>query len=168
MSMWSKEYWLERFDEQRLERLQQCQALGMILKQCEAVHKEQPQKNKKEQQKQTIPKLDEASVGIRMLKYYDWRYRIEVNEKGCIPEKHALWACRAVALGCGAHLGKLKACFGQQGMESVLTQPSIAYEFKDTNEEIRKVIPCAQIQQALGKCVTEKAKELQTKRKAKK
>lgn len=157
-SIWSQQYWLDLFDEQRLGRLQQCQTLGTILKQCQAMHD-----GTQEQLK--VPTLDKASVGIRMLKYYDWRYRIPVNQEGCIPEKHSLWTCRAVALGCGAHLGKLKTCFDNQPLENILLQPKTTYESNDKQSALLDpTIPCADLQKALGECVNQKAQELERKR----
>jgi hypothetical protein len=163
-SMFSIEYWTNKFDEQRLERLQQCHSLNIILKQCEAMT---ATTNKNAPAEKTVPLLDECGPGIRMLRYYDWRHRVPVNQKGCVPERHSVWTCRAVALGCGAHLSQLKQCFDQQGIETVLSQPQTAYEAKLDEKFDTKSIPCWELQRQLGHCVAESAKVLHDKRKRK-
>ena len=78
----------------------------------------------------------------------------------CSREQHALWACRAVAVGCGKELGSLKAGFDQVGPWNVLFEPQTAYETSTQNKTTSKNtvdpharIPCADLQSSLGTCV---------------
>ena len=133
-----------------------------------------------------IPKLDEVGGGIRMLHYYGWRQTQQhmmqqqqhsnsknstpaaaaaaatiVHQPGCIPERHAVWACRAIALGCGKELNVMKTCFDDHTAE-VLSERKTAYEQADKKDDHNsnsnkrpRAIPCADFQKAVGKCIQE-------------
>jgi len=138
-------------DEQRLHRLQQCQVLTSILKDCQ-----NSSKNSGRQQLEDLP------AGIRMVRYFDWR---DIPSRACARETHAVWACRATALQCGADLAVLKNCFTEEaGIEAVLQSgAATAYETPGTNTSNKAAlekIPCLVHQQAMGQCVSQAATEL--------
>ena len=144
--LWS---WLQNFaDDQSLGRLQQCQQLADTLRACQ------------ERQTDQAPALDEIGLGKRWMVYFGWRDMPIVNKKGCVPEQHALWGCRAVSLRCGAELQQMKSCFEEQGLEAILSQRKTAYA-SDKIEKVREKIPCYELQRVVGKCVAASAKEME-------
>ena len=106
------------------------------------------------------------------MKYFGWRGVLKNThdmpeklrhaiETSCARERHAVWACRAVALGCGKELGVLKACFDEQGSFAILHQSQTAYELSEEQVATSTTtIPCAQLQAALGTSVQKQAHEL--------
>lgn len=128
-------------DEQRLERLRQCQDLARILQSC------------RQNQNHQRPQLEDLPIGIRSVRYFRWRKSPEqletegqttshannANNKqnsnhnhntdhSCIREEHALWACRGVALKCGQELVQLRDCFRQHTAPELLQATQTAYE----------------------------------------
>ena len=114
---------------------------------------------------------------MRNIKYFDWRGIAKKHpeiENLCSREEHLVWASRAVAIGCGRELGALKTCFENEGAYKVLMTPTTAYEEgqvqkqkqqqKSTNKQSRMVIPCHELQQKLGNCVSIGANELYERR----
>jgi hypothetical protein len=172
-SSWSSSlshWWIDLHDEQRLERLQQCRQLETVLEACR-------------NRKGTAPKEGESQIertvpGLRMMKYFGWRgLTINKDEENntttrnteaeqvlaatCAREQHALWACRAVSIGCGQKLGVLKDCFEGEGAVPVLSHSQTNYEGQEAasqNSEMQ--IPCKQLQRDLGECVSQGANEL--------
>lgn len=126
-------------EDQRMERLQSCRQLDDLLKQC----------RQKDSERKT---LEDFPLGIRMLRYFDWRHKEEPN---CVREEHSLWACRAVALQCGADLVQLRNCFREQGDNDVLSETRTSYE-KTRQDEFA----CMELQRKLGSCVLKKANAL--------
>lgn len=179
-SLWSREYWTDLFDQQRVQRLEQCKTLNSILDSCEAAHShskkhKKKQHDKKQSQGQQVPHLNDVGPGLRMLMYYDWRNKIEVHQKGCVPERHSVWTCRAVALGCGEHLRRMKECFDAEGIERILSQPATAYQDPASSsggsdvaaqqlEKRQQSIPCWEFQQAMGECVMTQGRKLAEKK----
>ena len=175
-SIWSREYWTDLFDQQRLQRLEQCKTLNSILDSCEAAHSHSKKHHKKHKKQGggQVPHLNDIGPGLRMLMYYDWRNKIEVHQKGCIPERHSVWTCRAVALGCGEHLRRMKECFDAEGIERILSQPATAYQdpAKSSGGDVasqqldkrKQIIPCWEFQQAVGECVMEEGRKLAEKK----
>lgn len=115
-------------------------------------------------------------MGLRMTKYFAWRGVLDEVDKesdseadakavrrgiirSCARERHAVWACRGVAIGCGKDLAALKACFEDEGAPLVLTHPKTAYEPTQSSGGYRP-IPCHALQERLGRCVTVGAAEL--------
>ncbi len=154
--------WLSWFsklqDDQRMERLQHCRELEDVLKACE------------ESQEVYNPNtMEELPGGLRRMKYFGWRGVLEkenMPEKlkqaivsSCARERHSLWACRAVAMGCGQELGALKAGFDEQGPLAILYQPQTAYESFDKDTKTIPVL-CADLQSTLGSCVRQRASVL--------
>jgi hypothetical protein len=102
------------------------------------------------------------------------------NGNHCLREEHAVWACRSVALQCGAPLAQLKSCFTDAGADAVLDSANqTAYE-PDYNapETVAKnnsssgsgtatKTPCQWQQQALGDCVAAAAVQLQERQESK-
>lgn len=74
----------------------------------------------------------------------------------CGRETHALWGCRAIALGCAPDLVKLKSCF-----ENKLgtTNPSLI-QYEDSNSERLSSSPCGREQKVVGDCVLKNWAEL--------
>lgn len=126
-------------EDQRMERLQSCRQLDDLLKQCR-------------QKDSDRKKLEDFPLGIRMLRYFDWRHKEEPN---CVREEHALWACRAVALQCGADLVHLRNCFREKGDDDVLSETRTCYE-KTCQDEFS----CMELQRKLGSCVLKNANSL--------
>jgi hypothetical protein len=173
-SSWSvsslSQWWVDLHDEQRLERLQQCRQLEIVLEACRT-------------RKGTAPKEGESQIertvpGLRMMKYFGWR-GITVNKDQdnnitttntqaeqvlaatCAREQHALWACRAVSIGCGRGLGTLKDCFEGEGAVPVLSHSQTNYEEQEASSQKAEMqIPCKQLQRDLGECVGQGAHEL--------
>jgi hypothetical protein len=82
-------------------------------------------------------------------------------QNSCSREQHAVWACRAVATGCGKELAHLKKCFEEEHpneQEMILVVPHTGYD--TSAREVNNHIPCLQAQQTLGACVTANAKSL--------
>jgi hypothetical protein len=126
-------------EDQRLDRLQSCRQLDDLLKTCR-------QKNSERNQ------LEDFPLGIRMLRYFDWRHKDEPN---CVREEHALWACRAVALQCGANLVQLRSCFREKGDDAILSETRTSYERTSEDD-----FSCMDLQRTLGSCVLKKANAL--------
>jgi hypothetical protein len=88
----------------------------------------------------------------------------------CARELHAMWGCRAVSIGCGNDLAKLKSCFEEEGNAAVLSESRTNYEddtasasstsTKSSKESPTPTIPCRDIQRRLGSCVTQGAEQL--------
>jgi len=106
-------------------------------------------------------------------------------KSSCAREEHAVWACRAIATGCGKDLGELKKCFesihdgSHENPERsqqlpphvhVLTAPYTNYQGivekvgsssnTDAAHKMKQQIPCHEIQQRLGSCVSENGRQL--------
>jgi hypothetical protein len=89
-------------------------------------------------------------------------------QSSCSREQHAVWACRAVATGCGKELASLKKCFEEDHhVYDILTVPHTGYENynnsssnNNNNNTKQPVIPCWKAQNILGSCVTANAKQL--------
>jgi hypothetical protein len=78
----------------------------------------------------------------------------KIVRQSCSREQHAVWACRAVATGCGKELASLKRCFEQQPHSyDVLAVPHTGYDTR-WHDSPTHTIPCFQVQQLLGSCVT--------------
>ena len=118
-------------------------------------------------------KLEEKGLALRNIKYFDWRGITKKHpeiETLCSREEHLVWACRAVAFGCGRELGELKTCFQNEGAYNVLTSSTTSYERrqgeeKEHQQQQQTMIPCHDLQQKLGNCVTIGANELYERRK---
>jgi len=174
--MWSREYWTDLMDQQRLQRLEQCRILTAILDSCEATHSNSNNNNKKKKKQRqpknnnkSVPKLDEVGPGLRMLKYYNWRDQAPVNQKGCIAEQHAVWTCRAVALSCGGPLGRMKECFDKEGTKTMLSQKRTGYQEGDDDNDVnsdaaQSMSPCGEFQKTVKQCVTDNGRALAEKK----
>jgi hypothetical protein len=143
--------------------------------------------------------LEDVPAGIRMVKYFNWRdwqapetatsdnnnndgNSNESNTKSkkggnnhCLREEHAVWACRGVALSCGAPLAQLKSCFDENGADAVLASTNqTAYEPEyeagnavAANNDHGDKTPCQWQQQAMGDCVAAAAVQLQERHESK-
>eukprot|EP00978_Attheya_sp_CCMP212_P044183 scaffold303588_cov51-Attheya_sp.AAC.2 len=156
-------------DEQRLFRLEKCTELDQALQACIA-----------RQTDVQAPSRDEtnASESVSMKKiarYYQWNTstasasaesnnRSKHNEskvelEPCAMETHAVWACRAIGLGCANYMMDLRGCFqeaqenGEEASTSVMINPS--YVDSMTGPSV-----CKAHQQRMAACVEEKAAAL--------
>ncbi|KAL7532057.1 hypothetical protein ACHAXR_004402 [Thalassiosira sp. AJA248-18] len=75
----------------------------------------------------------------------------------CAIETHELWACRALALGCGNHVGDLRRCWSDANSPNQKTAAAVGNEitFENGNEN-----SCRHIQLNMAKCVNKNAAEL--------
>jgi hypothetical protein len=126
--------------------------------------------------------LENTSAGIRMLRFFHWREELSTNDVAaatamdisCQREQHAVWGCRAVAVGCGEPLTMLRDCFDAQGPLNVLgsrsrskqeTESSCYYESdnKLSADVAAMTEPsvCQEMQRAVGKCVAINLQQLQ-------
>jgi hypothetical protein len=151
-------------DEQRMERLQNCRIIEDVYAECRRFQK------LKTDQERTMH-LEDFPPGIRILRYYDWR-NIHDYDRKCSREKHAIWACRAGALQCGAELVQLRNCFNNAQLPppgssdpidaknygAILNVSTTAYEPKQRN--IHKDIPCREFQEKMGACIAKNASAL--------
>ena len=153
--------WTERWsrfqDDQRLERLGACRQLEGLLERC------------RHAKTNSATEIEEVSIGLRMMKYFGWRGLLQkVGKDGqplvdsCAREQHAVWACRAVATGCGKELSYLKRCFDQEGPIDILLHSQTSYESSPTSTNGN--VPCESLQQEMGACVTKGAQELYQRR----
>jgi len=147
--MSSPSSWLDRLpsvardfvDGQRMERLRQCRDLEALLHDCRNNHHHQQQYQ-----------LEDFPMGLRLVRYFQWR---NIEAQNCVREEHAVWACRAVGLGCGTELVDLRDCF-RENADDVLEAPP-AYWTKSNNESNAV---CGQFQHAIAQCVHREATEL--------
>lgn len=128
--------------------------------------------------------MEACQAGVRMVRYFDWREStlvaredtsdgenpvqrvVSTNDDAsnpnipptCAREVHSLWGCRAVSLACSSHVKELRTCFQQYDKETVLSVPYFGYQ-EGVDED--RNIPCKEIQRSLGKCVAQKANELE-------
>ena len=168
----------QTMDEQRLERLQQCQSLAAVLQACRDKQADRPQ-------------LEDFPMGIRSVRYFQWRrtpasssssteeesqqqqtqqtVSPSIPPSSCVREEHALWACRGVALKCGGELVQLRDCFREHSVDELLATDATAYEAStsssDTKDVSGKTIPCANLQARLGHCVAQNVAALAERKK---
>ena len=167
-----REWWDDLHDKQRLERLQQCQEIQARLEACQARRKPSTMVDHDE----AIIDIERIVPGLRMMKYFGWRgihqspeNSDELNQQiktvvsqTCAREQHAMWACRAVSIGCGTELGTLKRCFDKEGPMSVLSHPQNMYEGNVPTKikvPVREV-PCGDLQHQVGQCINNGIQEL--------
>ena len=81
--------------------------------------------------------------------------RNESMPVSCSRERHAVWGCRAMAVGCAEELVQLKKCFIEKHRD---TNPQyFAYE---NSNDLSNTDACQVDMQKLGQCVSQKWKEL--------
>jgi len=79
------------------------------------------------------------------------------GKKSCSMERHAVWACRAMALGCASDLVKLRECFRDLGT----TNPeSCHYEDNRSDDDEAVGGMCRSEQRIVAQCVIRKENEL--------
>ena len=75
----------------------------------------------------------------------------------CAIETHELWACRALAVGCGNHLADLRRCWSDRHSAStVKMRDGGVYFYEGTKEEKS----CRDIQMSMARCVNRHTEEL--------
>lgn len=77
-----------------------------------------------------------------------------IYSKGCIRETHEMWACRALALGCGNHLSDLRRCWSDAS--SVQSKGELTFNDGDGGSDAS----CSGIQQQMARCVLKNTAEL--------
>lgn len=173
-------------DDQRLHRLQQCQILQKVLSDCRKSNNSsnsnsgsaaRSSKDNDNTSRQRRLELEDVPAGIRMVRYFNWRdYEASPpadleeggasdnnnngNQNHCLREEHSVWACRSVALSCGAPLAQVKSCFTEAGADAVL-DPSNQTAYEPDSATKTAKTPCRWQQQALGDCVAAAAVQLQ-------
>ena len=75
--------------------------------------------------------------------------------KGCVIETHELWACKALAVGCGNFLSDLRQCWTQQQIEDAQRSENEGMTYHNSNRD-----NCRDIQIDMGRCVKKNIKEL--------
>ena len=75
--------------------------------------------------------------------------------KGCVIETHELWACKALAVGCGNFLSDLRQCWTQQQIEDAQRSENEGMTYHNSNRD-----NCRDIQINMGRCVKKNIKEL--------
>ena len=75
--------------------------------------------------------------------------------KGCVIETHELWACKALAVGCGNFLSELRQCWTQQQIEDAQRSENEGMTYHNNNRD-----NCRDIQIVMGRCVKKNIKEL--------
>lgn len=74
--------------------------------------------------------------------------------KDCIQETHEMWACRALALGCGNHLSDLRRCWSDAS--SMQNKGELTFKDGDSGTDAS----CRGIQQQMARCVLKNTAEL--------
>jgi len=160
-------------DQQRAERLAACRQLEDIVNACQAQSKSQ---NTDELTHET--EVVTTNSGTKIARFFKWGDR-SVGESvgdnsesngvkskysyGCHKEIHELWACRALALGCGNYLKDLRRVMDEdieitmQKESSTDTKSEITYYEKQNSAREKET---REIQQMMAKCVTKNASEL--------
>ena len=173
-------------DQQRAERLASCGQLEMILNACKA---ETNNENENGLDTDESGLTSDAGIrsGAKIARFFQWdkpenahissskteevsenntrnekiANRLQANySRGCHQESHELWACRALALGCGSFLKDLRQVWDQETLvtsqnEFETKTNEIIYEDRKSREDIAR-----EIQQKMAKCVTKNASEL--------
>lgn len=189
-------------DKQRIERLDQCQQLQLIVDACHAA-------NSKDNVDDTSD-IQTSRSGIRISRFYKWGSGEEQQDgastdnsasdvfseaassfteggnttntptqstqqqksntsrarysKGCAIETHELWACKALAVGCGNYLSDLRHCWSNNQQEQQKSmkknEDGMTYHNGNTDKS------CRTIQVDMARCVNTNKAELEERRKA--
>lgn len=195
-------------DQQRMDRLEQCQQLQRILAACQSANNDARDAPMNETEE--ILDIPQSRSGARIARFFKWDspnsdeqndaqeqstsvlseaassfYKGSDNDdvgecesvqskksiarrscysKDCAIETHELWACRALALGCGNHLGDLRRCLDDAN--PVLVRNSGGDEVEYYIDEKKKKNSCREIQVDMARCVNRHAAELDERNKA--
>jgi hypothetical protein len=171
-------------DQQRAERLAACRQLETVLNECQAESRSGKRIHDADGVLSDDISMDKSRSGSRISRFFRWdkpsleQNRDETMEDsnsnntsvnnsskskyshGCHQEIHELWACRALALGCGGYLKDLKRVMNDD------TEAKVQKEMTDTSSEIvfedrkSREDEAKEIQQMMAKCVTKNATEL--------
>lgn len=130
--------------------MRQCQVLKDILQQCRSLEPNRRQ-------------LEDVGIGIRSVRYFDWRDERPQDESSCVREEYAIWSCRAVGVKCGGELSQLSDCFEKQGPKKMLAKSKTYFEpSKATDDQVEDVdAPCKLLERKLGDCVRENTMALE-------
>jgi len=98
------------------------------------------------------------------------------NQESCDQACHAMWACRAIALGCASELSQLKSCFQQYQHQqkdsgnSLIPKPAYHHQQLPQKEQNQSMsssshttphTQCQLLQQELASCVLQQYKTLE-------
>uniref|UniRef100_A0A7S2MYV3 Uncharacterized protein n=1 Tax=Helicotheca tamesis TaxID=374047 RepID=A0A7S2MYV3_9STRA len=178
--LFGRDNFLGRFaNEQRLERLQNCQNIELALQSCER-RREAALRG----ENISVDELDKTGDEKKIERYYGWdemggRHSPRPEEDStitnpggengnikvptCARESHAVWACRALALGCAVDMMKLKECF-DKSQQDVLKVSRTEYEANgevNSKSQSDETAICGLEQRNLGACVRDNAHHLQ-------
>lgn len=84
--------------------------------------------------------------------------------EGCAIETHELWACRALAVGCGGHLAELRQCWSDAEQNSLVE--SVTKEGMEFYNDKSRDTSCRSIQVRMARCVNKNSSELHERVKA--
>jgi len=197
-------------DQQRMDRLEQCQELQRILAACQSAN---DLHNAPINEKEEVVDIPQSRSGARIARFFKWDspdsaeqndaqdqstsvigdaassfYKGSDNNddgsgegqsvqsktsiarrsrysKDCAIETHELWACRALALGCGNHLGDLRHCLDDANPLMVRNSGGDEVEYYK-EEKKKKENSCREIQVDMARCVNRHAAELDERNKA--
>jgi hypothetical protein len=76
----------------------------------------------------------------------------------CAIETHELWACRALALGCGNHLADLRRCWSDQHSVATVKMRDEGTYFYEAGA--KEETSCRAVQMSMARCVNRHAEEL--------
>jgi hypothetical protein len=85
--------------------------------------------------------------------------------EGCAIETHELWACRALAVGCGSHLAELRQCWADAERNLLATSKTKEEEmgfYKDKSKDTS----CRSMQLRMARCVNKNSADLNERVKA--
>ena len=85
----------------------------------------------------------------------------------CAIETHELWACRALAVGCGSHLAELRQCWSDAERQSLLAKmKEDGVELYSNSNSNKKDASCRSVQLNMARCVNKNSAELDERVKA--
>ncbi|KAL3760414.1 hypothetical protein ACHAWU_005949 [Discostella pseudostelligera] len=87
------------------------------------------------------------------------------HSEGCAIETHELWACRALAVGCGSHLAELRQCWADAERNLLVTSKTKEEEMEFYNDKSKDTL-CRSIQLRMARCVNKNSAELNERVKA--
>ena len=162
-------------DQQRIDRLEQCRQLERALKACQSANDEPGALG-------TTDVPDERSRA-RIARFYKWKesehpesqdaaqadpsfqsdgesHQSQTagarSRRDCSKETHELWACRALALGCGGHVRDLRQCW----MDAQIVDAHAPTGGEGAGLQNGTRHSCQDVQMSLASCVNKRAAEL--------
>jgi hypothetical protein len=152
---WLKHAWNSHILKERMQHLDDCRLVDAEYKRC----------------LQQGPSSDHTKMKNKYLRLYNWPK--EANS--CETLEHAVWACRAAALGCGDAVRQTRDCFVKE--KGIVPADYEERKKATTGSSQRKwwwffrtvaplpveqpAGPCRDVQRTLGDCVAKNLRDLQ-------